>query len=123
MFANALGRFGPLRSLVIVLAVLLTAAAPAAAHSAQDATPAATSAPSDAACAQGTPADWTAQMDAYTAAGTYPAVQTQDGNAIRYVIAIGAAIVLIGAIIFSSRKTEGIAGATAPAAAAVSVGR
>ena len=86
MFANALGRMGPLRSLFVVLAVLLTAIAPAGAHSAHEATPAAASAPSDAACAQGTPADWTAQMDAYTAAGAYPAVQTQDGNAISSVM-------------------------------------
>lgn len=34
------------------------------------------------ACASGTPASWTKQMDTYPAAGTYPAVQTQKGDTV-----------------------------------------
>ncbi len=49
-------------------------------------------------------------------------VKLQDGSGVRFLIAIGAAIVLIGAIIFSSRKTESLAGGTAPAAAVSTAG-
>jgi hypothetical protein len=38
------------------------------------------------ACDDGTPAEWTAQMDAYANAGTYPTVQTQTGDAIDSVL-------------------------------------
>ena len=37
-------------------------------------------------------------------------------RSVRYVIAAGAGVVLIGAIVYSSRKTEGIAGSSRPAA-------
>jgi K(+)-stimulated pyrophosphate-energized sodium pump len=47
-------------------------------------------------------------------------LQTDD-NAARFVVAGIAAVVLIGAIIYSSRKTEGIAVASRPAAPAAKI--
>jgi K(+)-stimulated pyrophosphate-energized sodium pump len=44
-----------------------------------------------------------------------------DDNAARYVVAGVAAVVLIAAIVYSSRKTEGIAGASLPAARTTAV--
>ncbi len=63
----------------LLMLILLPAALPAVA--------AGTPVPSGpGACANGLPATWTKQMDAYAAAGAYPAAQTQQGSTIASVL-------------------------------------
>lgn len=70
------------RLLILALIVTLTPISLALAQGTPEpATPVAT--PS---CSDGTPTEWTAQMDAYANAGSYPVVQSQDGAVINSVL-------------------------------------
>lgn len=76
-------RSTPAASLLLALIVGCAAIATA---TAQQATPIAATPVPDFACDNGSPADWTAQMDAYAKAGSFPAVQTQTGDVIASVL-------------------------------------
>jgi len=73
---------GRVRSLLLATIVALSSVAVVAAQG----TPVPATPVPAYACDDGSPAEWTAQMDAYAKAGSYPAVQTQSGDTIASVL-------------------------------------